>query len=217
MQCLQSQVVVTNFTANRKTLSVEFERIINAVFTQGVEVVSFQIGFYLDDVAVAKLTKTVSMFFFLAIHQLQLHQFIKGISFQKISCCLVFVNLKPEIVAKVNILHLTVYVLNSTLLILFGHNFRQFFYVPIVQSSEDAQFTAVQRHHDAKIKVDVLSLRVLHVKSVDTLLEDPACLIDHQLHLPPMSPFLLIIILRHVFVDSLLFLRILKIAAHKSL
>ena len=143
MQCLQSQVVVTNFTANRKTFSVELERIIKAVFTQGVEVVSFQIGFDLDDVAVAKLTKTVSMFFFLVIDQLQLHQLIEGLSFEKISCCLVFVNLKPEIVAKVNILHLTVYVLNPTVLILFGHNFRQFFHVPIVQSSKDTQFTAV--------------------------------------------------------------------------
>ena len=137
MQCLQSQVVVTNFTANRKTLSVEFERIINAVFAQGVEVVSFQISFDLDDVAEAKLTKTVSMFFFLVIYQLKLHQFIEGLSFQKISCCLVFVNLKPEIFAEVNILHLTVHVLNRTVLILFGHNFRQFFYVPIVQSTED--------------------------------------------------------------------------------
>jgi hypothetical protein len=48
------------------------------------------------------------MFFFLVIDQLQLHQLIEGLSFQEISCCLVFVNLKPEIVAKVNILYLTV-------------------------------------------------------------------------------------------------------------
>ena len=113
------------------------------VFAQGVEVLSFQIGFDLDDVAVAKLTKTVSMFFFLDIHQLLLHQFIKGLSFHKISCFLVFDNLKPEVVAKVKILHLTVHVLIPTVLILVGHKFRLFFYAPIVQSKEDTQFTAV--------------------------------------------------------------------------
>lgn len=171
------------------------------VFAQGMKVISFQIGFYLDEIAETKLVKTVSMLFFLFnIDQLSLHKFIEFLSSQKISCCLVFFNVNPEII--INDLNLTV--LSS------GHSYWQFFDIPIVQGTEDTQFTTVKRHHDTKIKVNVL------VKSANTFLEYSACVLNHQLNLPPMTPFLMEIISSQVLVENFLLLTI-KTTAHECL
>ena len=68
MQSLQSQVVVTHFTANSESFSIQLKRVIKMVYAQSVEVVSLQIGFDLGDIAVAKLPETISWLSFILIH-----------------------------------------------------------------------------------------------------------------------------------------------------